>query len=133
MILALASCTRAHDPIPAELLGSWMLSEASAGKMPAECRNVRLEFTADKRLVSISGELRFVTKVSITKRNEGFVIHQTIAEHNGKPNCQGRPAEYVVSHFVSDIYFEPDGAILRKFIWTKESGRFVEFVRSGST
>src|SRR5258708_336136 len=103
VILALSSCARGHDPIPPELLGSWTLSGASACKLPAECQNARLEFTADGHLVSINGELKFVTKVSITKRNEGFLIHQTIAEHNGKPNCQGRPAEYLVSHFVSDV------------------------------
>ena len=132
-VLVLSSCNDLVAPVPAELVGSWVLSEASAYKVPYECRNLRLEFTPDRRLVSISGELKFITKVSITKRNEGFLIHQTIAEHNGKPNCQGRPAEYVISHFVPDVYFEPGGAVLRQFIWTKESGRFVEFVRAGST
>jgi len=133
-ILVFSSCANARDPVPAELAGSWTLSEGSAGKLPSECRNLRMEFTSDGNLITVSGELRFITKISIKRRNGGFVVHQDVVEHNGKPNCQGRSADYIVSRFVHDIYFERDGTLLRQYIWTKESGRFVEslFVRKAT-
>jgi hypothetical protein len=131
--LVLSSYAHGADPVPAELAGSWTLSEQSAGKLPSGCRNSRLVFTSDGKLISFNGDLRFVTKISIKKRNEGFDTHQHIVEHNGRPNCQGRSADYIVAHFVQDVYFERAGTLLRQYIWTKESGRFVEWVRTGST
>jgi hypothetical protein len=128
--LALSSCADSRGPVPAELLGVWVLSEASARNFPSECRHLQLEFTSNGRLVSKSGDLIFVTKVSISRRNGGFVVHHEIAEHNDKPNCQGKSAYYVLSNFVYESYFERDGAVLREYLRTKKSGRFVEFVRA---
>lgn len=129
--LAFSSCTDSGGPVPAELLGVWVLSEASARNFPSECRHLQLEFTSNGRLVSKSGDLIFVTKVSISRRNGGFVGRQEIVEHNDKPNCQGKSAHYVQSNFVYESYFERDGAVLRQYLRTKKSGRFVEFVRAG--
>jgi len=127
--LVLSSCVDSRVTVPEELLGTWVLTEASASKLPSECRNLRLEFTVDRRLITKSGDLLFITKISTSRRNGGFVVHQEIVEHNDKPNCQGKSAHYVLSNFVYEVYFERDGAILRQYIWTKKSGRFVEFVR----
>ena len=132
-ILALSSYANAGDAVPADLVGSWTLRETSAGKLPAECRNSRLMFTSDGKLIALNGELRFVTKISVKRRNEGFVVHQDFLEHNSKPNCQGKSPEYMLSRFVQDIYFERNGAFLRQYIWTKETGRFIEFVRTPGT
>jgi hypothetical protein len=84
---------------------------------------------SDGKLVALNGELRFVTKISVKRRNDGFIVHQDFLEHNSKPNCQGKSPEYILSRFVHDIYFERNGAFLRQYIWTKETGRFIEFVR----
>ena len=119
--------------MPAALVGSWTLSEGSMGKLPSECRNSRLVFTSDGKLIALNGELRFVTKVSVKQRNEGFIVHQDFVEHNGKPNCQGKSPEYMLSRFVQEIYFERNGALLRQYIWTKETKRFIEFVRTRGT
>ena len=132
-ILALASYAAGADGVPADLAGSWTLREASAGKLPSECRNSRLVFTSDGKLVALNGELRFVTKISVKRRDKGFIVHQDFLEHNNRPNCQGKSPEYMLSRFVQDIYFERNGAFLRQYIWTKETGRFVEFVRTPGT
>lgn len=96
--------------------------------LPAECYKIRLEFTPDGNLIGFSGEQRFTTKVSITRRDGMFVVHtDKIIGHNDKPNCQGRSAEYVATHFVDNLYaeyFERGGGVLRIYIWTKDSGRF---------
>ena len=131
--LALLSYAHGADPVPAELAGSWTLSEGSVGKLPSECRNSPLVFMSDGKLVALNGELRFVTKISVKKRKDGFIVHQDFLEHNSKPNCQGKSPEYILSRFVHDIYFERNGAFLRQYIWTKETGRFIEFVRTRST
>ena len=133
VILALAPNVYGGDPVPPELTGSWTLSKVAATKLPSQCRNARLVFTSDRKLISLNGELRFVTNIAIVKRNGGFTIRQEIVEHNGKPNCQGKSAEHIVAHFVKDVYFERVGPVLRQYIWTKESGRFVDWVRVGST
>ena len=86
-----------------------------------------------EKRIALNGELRFVTKISIKRRNDGFVVHQDFLEHNSKPNCQGKSPEYMLSRFVHDIYFERNDAFLRQYIWTKETGRFIEFVRTRST
>ena len=133
LVLALASYAHAGDPVPAEFVGSWTLSEQSVAKLASDCRKLRIVFTADGTLVSFSGELRFVSKISAKRQNEGFIVHHDFLEHNGKPNCQGKSPEYILSRFVQDIYFERNGALLRQYIWTKETGRFVDFVRTRST
>ncbi len=133
-LFALASSACAGNAVPKELLGSWIFRESSGMDLPAECHKIRLEFTPDGNLIGFSGEQRFTTKVSIARRDGMFIVHtDKIIEHNDKPNCQGRSAEYVASHFVDDMYFEyfdRDGAVLRIYIWTKESGRLSEFVRA---
>lgn len=128
--LFLSSCFDSRAIVPEELLGVWVLSEASARNFPSECRRLQLEFTSNGRLISKSGDLIFVTKVSILRRNGGFVVRQEIVEHNDKPNCQGKSAHYVQSNFVYELYFERDDAVLRQYLRTKKSGRFVEFVRA---
>ena len=126
--VSVCSCADSAVTLPAELAGTWVLSEASAHKFPPECRNLRLEFTSDRRLITTSRELTFITKLSIARRNGGFLIHQEIAEHNDKPNCQGKSAHYVLSNFAYEIYFERDGAILRQYFGPKKSDRYVEFI-----
>jgi hypothetical protein len=94
---------------------------------------LRMVFTSEGNLIAFSGNLRFVTKIFFKRRNERYIVHQEFVEHNGKPNCQGKSPEYILSRFVHDIYFERNGAFLRQYIWTKETGRFVEFVRTRGT
>src|ERR1051325_840639 len=108
-LLGLVSTLNASEPMPTEFLGSWVLSQATADKLPQSCRNMRLEFAADGNLISFSGELRSVTKVYIRKHNEGFAVYiEKFVEHNGKPNCQGIPAESVRAWSVRASYFECD-------------------------
>jgi len=132
LVLAL-SPARAGAAVPAELLGPWIVSEASRVGLPAECHGMRMEFTSDATLIIVSGAQRFVTKITIEQDRGRFVVHNgDVVESNGMPNCQGRPAEYVMSHLVREVYldyFERDGAVLRMYVWTRESGRFVDFVR----
>ena len=132
-ILALSSYAHGDDPVPPELAGSWTFTGGAASKLPLQCRNARLVFTSDRKLISLNGELRFVTTISIGKRDGGFLIHQEIVEHNGRPNCQGKSADHIVAHFVKDVYFERIGTLLRQYIWTKESGRFIDWIRTRST
>lgn len=132
-ILALSSYANGADAVPVDLAGSWTLRETSEGKLPPECRDSRLVFTSDGKLIALNGALRFVTRISVKRRNEGFIVHQEFLEHNSKPNCQGKSPEYMLSRFVQDIYFERNGAFLRQYIWTKETGRFIEFVRTPGT
>jgi hypothetical protein len=131
--LAFSSYAAGAEAVPGALAGSWTLREAFAGKLPSECRNARLVFTSDGKLIALSGELRFVTKISVKRRDAGFIVHQDFLEHNSKANCQGKSGEYMLSRFVQDIYFERNGAFLRQYIWTKETGRFIEFVRTLGT
>jgi hypothetical protein len=130
--LLLASCTDFRPTVAAEFIGSWRLTDASARMFPSDCSNLRIEFKSDGRLVSKSGELVFVTKVSVTPRDGGFLLREEIVEHNGKSNCQGKSGRYIESHFVYENYFEVKGPILRQYLGKKKE-RFVEFVRAETT
>jgi hypothetical protein len=129
-LLALEPLAYAGDPVPSELLGSWVVSATFGIRLPAECRNIRIEFTAAGNFISINGEQKLIVQASIERQNAAFVLHvQKLIEHNGQPNCQGRPAEYVASHLVDDVYMEREGPVLRMYMWTKDSRQFVEFIR----
>ena len=92
--LALSACDDADVRTPPELVGIWKLTDASSRKFPTECRTLQLEFTPDRRLITMSGELLFIVKISTSRRNGGFVVRQEILEHNNKPNCQGKSAHH---------------------------------------
>ena|ERR1051326_1606854 len=129
-LLALGTIAYAGDPVPSELLGSWVLSDIIGIRLPAECRNIRIEFTAAGNFISISGEQKLIVQASIERQNAAFVLHvEKLVEHNNQPNCQGRPAEYVASNLVDDVYLERDGPVLRMYVWKKDSRQFVEFIR----
>jgi hypothetical protein len=89
-----------------------------------------MEFTADGNLTAVSGEMRSVTKVSIQKHDEGFAVYvEKFIEHNGKPNCQGIPAESVRAWLVQASYYECDGSVLRSYFGPKGREEFLELVR----
>jgi hypothetical protein len=117
--------------VAAKLVGSWVLTKESAAKLPSECHNLRLEFTPDMKLIAVSGDLRFVTKISIKLRDSGFAMHQEIVEHNNKQNCQGKSADYIVSHFGHNTYWEWNDGLLRQYTSANKTAHFFEFVRLG--
>lgn len=129
MILALSGCIDSDVQTPPELVGIWKLADSSSSGFPTECRRLQLEFTPQRRLITVSGELKLVVKISTSRRDSGFLVRKEILDHNNKPNCQGKSAHHVLSNFAFEIYFERNGELLRQYIWTKNSGRFVEFVR----
>lgn len=124
-----SSCIDWHSIVPPELVGMWRLTDQSAVKFPVECRKMRIEFTSDGRFITVSGQFELVAKVTVIRKTGGFLVRQKITEHNDKPNCQGKSPHFIISNFVHEIYFEKYNGVLRQYIWTKKSGRFVEFVR----
>jgi len=127
--LFLVTACADRNIVPRELVGVWGLTKSSAANLPLECRDVRIEFTSDGHLITVNGQFNLVVKVSVTRRSGGFVVGQTIVEHNDKPNCQGKSAHFIVSNFVHEVYFELNDAVLRQYIWTKKSTRFIEYSR----
>ena len=128
-LFLVAACAD-RDIVPRELVGIWGLTKSSAANLPIECRDVHIEFTSNGRLITVNGQFNLVVKVSVTRKSGGFVVGQTIVEHNDKPNCQGRSAHFILSNFVHEVYFELlNDAVLRQYIWTKKSTRFVEYRR----
>ena len=123
----------ADDAVPAELLGRWVFRELLGARLPSECRGMQMEFSSAGTALLVSGEQALTVQVTIERQRAVFVLHvQKFIEHNGKPNCQGRPADYVASHLASDVeleYSDHDPAVLRMYLWTKESRQFMEFIR----
>ena len=48
-------------------------------------------------------------------RGQGVPAERTIVQSNGEPNCQGRPAQYVIDHFLRKAYLEVGDDTLKTF------------------
>jgi hypothetical protein len=120
--------------VPDTLLGQWVVVSESLTDLPPSCRGGTLEFTADKRLITVSGELVIEAAILVTYRNGGFTVSLRFLKHNDKPNCQGISAEYVASHFAPLIFLRPVGDRLQYSMLDEnltQHGAPIEFKRVG--
>ncbi|WP_440222280.1 hypothetical protein ACQQ2N_14435 [Dokdonella sp. MW10] len=86
------------------------------------------EITSES-ITTESGALRVVADYQAIPGDAATIVRQSNLRHNGQPNCQGRPAEYVVQRFVIDIEMEVVDGRLRVYMLGKPRGKYEEFER----
>ena len=62
----------------------------------------------------------------------GFVLEQFAISSNGLPNCQGIPADYVMSHWVKDIDVDIVDGRLRVYFPDRTYDSYTDFVRANT-
>jgi hypothetical protein len=81
--------------------------------VPKLCSEMTLTFRADSTMVSRNGDQLLTAHFAPQASDRGFLLTITEMRSNGRPNCQGLPADYVVGHQVARIYTEVSGDTLR--------------------
>jgi len=109
---SLAAC--APGRTPKELLGVWGIGPLPPDA-PAACANVSTEYRSDGTVLIRSGPQTLTATYATTPAGKGFLLERTNVQSNGEPNCQGRPAQYVIDHFVRKAYLEVGGDTLKMF------------------
>ena len=111
-VLSQLACAGAPPSPALPFLGRWRASSFRSD-VPRQCHDMVLEFLASGAMVSRSGDqvltAHFVTRVS----DSGFILTISNMQSNGRPNCQGLSADFVLSHQVPQMYTEVSGDTLR--------------------
>jgi hypothetical protein len=71
-----------------------------------------IEFRRDGTLLTKSGALLATQTYSLSRKKGGWLLVMGHPHTNGRPNCQGLPAEFVVKHLVSREYVRLAGDTL---------------------
>jgi hypothetical protein len=113
VLMALMLCTCAGPPAAPRLpfLGRWRASKFPY-ETPEPCQTMTVEFRADSTLVGYSGEQVLTIHFTSASDHAGFLLRFGAMHTNGRPNCQGLDAAYVLSHQVPQLYVEVRGDTL---------------------
>jgi hypothetical protein len=109
---SLAACTTRLTPN--KLIGVWGIGALPADA-PAACANASTEYRSDGTVLIRSGAETVTATYTITPMGKRLLVERTNIQSNGEPNCQGRPAQYVVDHFVREAYLELTPDTLKVF------------------
>jgi hypothetical protein len=110
IIAWLAACAPAR--VPKELLGVWGIGPLPPD-VPATCATGSTEYRSDGTVLIRSGPQTVTAAYTTTAAGKGLLLERTNVQSNGEPNCQGRPAQYVIDHFVRKAYLEVGDDTLR--------------------
>lgn len=130
LLLSLALPAMAQE-VPPELLGAWRVDEASlqALRLPKECGSIGMIISANGDAEYISGELRYKAKLSAKREGSGFEVLSVPYENNGRPNCQGRSADYFFSNYSEKSHAEVEGPLLHHYLFGRSTPVFLVFRR----
>jgi len=109
---SLAGCAPAQAP--KEFLGVWGIGPLPPDA-PAACVNASVEYRSDGTVLIRSGPQTITATYSTAPAGKRFLVERTNVQSNGEPNCQGRPAQYVIDHFVRKAYLEVADDTLKVF------------------
>ena len=95
----------------------------------ADCRNAAMEFRVDGTMVVNSGKQAVTGTYAVDSGPSRLIVRHTDLRTNGEPNCQGIPAEYVLSHYLDTAYIDVHGDTLRIFTAPEGLDPFLTAVR----
>jgi hypothetical protein len=113
LIGALFTACATHQP-PRQLVGLWGIRPLPSDAPPA-CANISTEFRSDGTVLIHSGAETVTANYTTTPHGNRLLLERTNVQTNGEPNCQGRPAQYVVDHFFREAYVELTQDTLKMF------------------
>ncbi len=132
-LAAIALCLVAHHgtqaALPAELLGTWTLSEAAAELLAPNCRSLTYRFEPEFLTVT-SGEMVLATRTDVDAGAAPLSLRQVVTAFNLRPNCVGTLMPYALGQRIPDLRVEVQGDRLRLHLLERRgSTRHVDLVR----
>lgn len=106
------ACGDARPAAEPSFVGRWRATSFSI-EIPPACLQATLELRANGTLTSQSGEQVLTATYTIKPRGAGHLLTITDLESNGRANCQGIPAQYLLAHHVTETYVEIAGDTVR--------------------
>ena len=127
--LALSGCGASDALVDTSpIQGKWRIEGVRGDSLPSGCKNAGYEITASQ-ITMRSGELTIVASYRAERSGRGFLLRQFALSHNGRPNCQGISAEYVVAHYLMDLDVDLIDGRLRVYFPDRTHDRYSDFSR----
>lgn len=117
---------------PKRLAGLWISDPLSITSTAQECR-VSFEVVDGDRVIRTTGELVYSTKVVFNPKGRGWELTEVLEQHNGQPNCFGKPADEVVAHLNKPAYVELQRGVLKYYRSASDSTPALRFVHTDAT
>ena len=115
--------------LPAELLGTWGLSEAAADLVAPNCRSVTYHFDSTTVTETHNGMV-LKTTYDIAAEGPPWTLRQVVTSYNAQPNCVGTLMPYALGQRIPDLRIERQGERLRLHLIERRGGtRHVDLVR----
>jgi hypothetical protein len=115
--------------LPAEVLGTWGLSEAAADVVAPNCRSVTYRFDATT-VTEAHGEMVLKTRYEVEGDGVPLSLRQVVTEYNGRPDCVGTVLPVAVGQTIANLRIELRGDRLRLHLRERRGGmRHVDLVR----
>lgn len=131
---AIALCLMAQHgahaaSLPAEILGSWGLSEAVADLVAPNCRSVTYHFDSTT-VTETHNEMVLKTTYELIDGAPPWSLRQVVTAFNMRPNCIGTLMPYALGQRIPDLRIELQGERLRLHLLERRGGlRHVDLVR----
>ena len=88
-----------------------------------------MEFRGDGTTLVSSGKQALTGTYAVDSGPSRLIVQHSGLRSNGEPNCQGIPAEYVLTHYLDTAYFAVHGDTLRIFTAPERQDPFLTAVR----
>ncbi|WP_152606699.1 hypothetical protein [Aquabacterium sp. NJ1] len=115
-------------PIAPTYVGAWRMIDIPVQAAPDCVNRIYAVYTADGTFKFISGEQvnegTYVAKARTSSQDE---LALTYTKTNGKPNCQGLPATYVLANSHGSIILERQGAELKMLSGSSDGLRTITY------
>src|SRR6266508_5516448 len=102
------------DVSSSDLVGVWRLR--GNGDLPTACDEASMEFRSDGTVLVKTGDQILTGTYTSEPAGGRLRVVQKDVRSNGKPNCQGIPADYVLEHYGYRIFAEVSGDTLRLYV-----------------
>jgi hypothetical protein len=115
--------------LPAEVLGTWQLTETVADLVAPNCRSLTYRFDATT-LTETHGGMVLKTRYEIEGDGVPLSLRLVVAEYNGRPDCVGTVLPIAVGQRIANMRIELRGDRLRLHLMERRGGmRHVDLVR----
>ena len=115
--------------LPAEVLGTWGLSEAAADLVAPNCRSLTYHFDSTT-VTETDGEMVLKTTYELIDGAPPWSLRQVVTAFNMRPNCVGTLMPYALGQRIRDLRIEPQGERRRLHLLERRGGtRHVDLVR----
>lgn len=130
LAIAAASCSRSPEGVDTSSIhGRWEIVVVQGFPAAEDCRKIALEIDATT-IVTYSGNLVVKASYRAGKTEHGWRMDLFDISNNGARNCQGIPADYVMSHLVNHMDLDMIDGRMRVYFPDRESGSYTDFVRT---